>query len=95
VRGGKRKPVDFHTEGLQNVYGAAAAVVVIVLVFCCCDRNNKDECARYLAHPEGMRNVYNIVVGKFEKKRELGRFRLKCEYNIKIDLNEVGCHHST
>jgi hypothetical protein len=52
-------------------------------------------CARYLARPEEMRNVYHVSVGKFQKKRQLGRFRLKGEYNIKIDLYEVGCRHRT
>jgi hypothetical protein len=52
-------------------------------------------CARYLARPEEMRSVYHISVGKFEKKRKAGRFRLKGEYIIKIGLYEVGCHHCT
>jgi hypothetical protein len=30
-------------------------------------------------------------VGKPEGKRPLGRRRLRCEDNIKIDLQEVGC----
>jgi hypothetical protein len=29
--------------------------------------------------------------GKREGKRPLGRSRLRCEANIKIDLQEVGC----
>jgi hypothetical protein len=36
---------------------------------------------------EQVRNVYNIVVGKPEGKRPLGRLRRRWEYNIRIDLN--------
>ena len=31
------------------------------------------------------------MVGKPEGKRPLGRHTLRWEYNIKMDLNEVGC----
>jgi hypothetical protein len=40
-----------------------------------------------IARLKEMRNIDHISVGKFEKKRQLVRFRLKCEYNIKIDLS--------
>jgi len=30
-------------------------------------------------------------VGKPERKRQLGRPRCRCEDNIKVDLQEVGC----
>ena len=30
-------------------------------------------------------------MGKPEGKRPLGRHRHRCEYNIKMDLQEVGC----
>ena len=35
--------------------------------------------------------MYRILVGKPEKKRPLGRPRRRWEYNIKMDLQEVGC----
>jgi hypothetical protein len=35
--------------------------------------------------------VYRVVVGKPEGKRSLGRPRRRCEVNIKMDLQEVGC----
>jgi hypothetical protein len=37
------------------------------------------------------RGVYRILVGKPEGKSPLGRPRLKWEYNIKMDHQEVGC----
>jgi len=37
------------------------------------------------------RGVYRILVGKPEGKRSLVRLRNRCEDNIKMDLQEVGC----
>jgi hypothetical protein len=37
------------------------------------------------------RGVYRVLVGKPEGKRPVGRPRRRWEYNIKIDLQEVGC----
>jgi hypothetical protein len=37
------------------------------------------------------RDVYRVLVGKPEGKRPLGRPRRRWEYNIKVDLQEVGC----
>jgi hypothetical protein len=37
-----------------------------------------------------MRNAYNILVGKLEGKRSLGRYRRGWEDNIRIDLREIG-----
>lgn len=38
-----------------------------------------------------IRNAYNILVGKFEVKRPVGRPRRRWKYrnNIKIDIEEV------
>jgi len=35
--------------------------------------------------------VYRVLVGKPEGRRPLGRPRHRCENNIKMDLQEVGC----
>jgi hypothetical protein len=35
--------------------------------------------------------VHKVLVGKPEGKRPLGRPRRRCEDNIKMDLQEVGC----
>ena len=37
------------------------------------------------------RSVYRGLVGKPEGKRPLGRARHRWEYNIKMDVQEVGC----
>ena len=37
------------------------------------------------------RGVYRVLMGKAEGKRPLGRPRCRWEYNIKMDLQEVGC----
>jgi hypothetical protein len=37
------------------------------------------------------RDVYNILVGKPEGKRPLGRHGRRWEDNMKLDLQEVGC----
>jgi hypothetical protein len=37
-----------------------------------------------------VRGAYNILVGKPEGKRPLGRPRSRWEDNIKIDLGEIG-----
>jgi hypothetical protein len=36
------------------------------------------------------RRVYRVLMGKPEGKRPLGRHRRRWEYNIKMDLKEVG-----
>jgi hypothetical protein len=37
-----------------------------------------------------MRNVYNILVGKPERKRPLGRPRCRWEDHIRMNLREIG-----
>jgi hypothetical protein len=37
-----------------------------------------------------MRNAYNILAGKREGKRPLGRRRRRWEDNIRMDLGEIG-----
>ena len=39
----------------------------------------------------GGKELYRILVGKPEGNRPLGRPKLRWEYIIKIDLQEVGC----
>jgi len=44
----------------------------------------------HVAHMGKSRGVYRVLVGKTEGKRPLGRPRHRWEYNIKMDLQEVG-----
>jgi hypothetical protein len=37
------------------------------------------------------RGVYRVLEGKPERKRPLGRPRFRWEYNIRKDIQEVGC----
>jgi hypothetical protein len=37
------------------------------------------------------RGVYRVLVGKPEGRRPLGRPRRRCEYNVRMELQEVGC----
>jgi len=52
------------------------------------DKNEMDgECSTYV----GKRNVYRVLVGKLREKSPLGRSRHRWEYNVKMDLQELGC----
>ena len=49
---------------------------------------------RWAAHVARMgeeRGTYRVLVGKPEGKRPLGRPRLRCVDNIRMDFQEVGC----
>jgi hypothetical protein len=45
--------------------------------------------AGHVARMGEIRNAYNILVGKPEGKRPLGRHRRSWEYNIRMDLREI------
>ena len=45
----------------------------------------------HVARMGEMRGVYRILLGKTEGKKPFGRPRRRWEYNIKMDLQEVGC----
>jgi len=47
--------------------------------------------AGYVARMGEERGVYRVLVGKPEGRRPLGRSRRRCVYNIRLDLQEVGC----
>jgi hypothetical protein len=46
--------------------------------------------AEYVARMGEVRGAYNILVGKPEGRRPLGRPRRRWEDNIKMDLGEIG-----
>jgi hypothetical protein len=47
--------------------------------------------AGHVAHMGATRDAYRVLVGKSEGKRPLERPKHRCEDNIKVDLQEVGC----
>jgi len=47
--------------------------------------------AGHVARMGERRDLYRVLVGKPEEKRQLGRSRRRWEDNIKMDLQEVGC----
>ena len=72
-----------HNEELNDLYCATNIVRVI-----------KSRRLRRLGHVACMgdgRGVYRVLVGKPEGKRPLGRPWRRWEYNIKMDLQEMGC----
>jgi hypothetical protein len=46
--------------------------------------------AGHVAHIGEGRGAYRVLVGRHEGKRPLGRPRRRWEYNIKMDLREIG-----
>jgi hypothetical protein len=56
-----------------------------------------DLCMRWtglVARMGKWRDICSVLVGKPERKRPLGRPRLRWEDNIKIDLQEVRCDNT-
>jgi hypothetical protein len=71
-----------HNEELHGLYSSPSIVRVI-----------KARRMRWAGHVEGMgemRGAYNILVGRPEGRRPLGRPRHRWEDTIKIDLREIG-----
>jgi len=69
-------------EELYNMYNWPNIVRVI--------KSRNMRWVRNVARMGAMRNAYNILVGKPERKRPLGKPRRRWEYNIRIDLREIG-----
>jgi hypothetical protein len=79
VTGGWRK---LHNEELHGLYSSFSIVRVI-----------KARRMRWVGHVACMgevRGAYNILVGRPEGSRPLGRLRRRWEDNIKMDLREIG-----
>jgi hypothetical protein len=79
VSGGWR---TLHNEELRNLYASQNIIRVIKSRWVKMERDIK-----LMAE---MRNANNILVGKTEEKRPLGRPRRKWDDNIRIDLKEIG-----
>jgi hypothetical protein len=79
VTGGWRK---LHNEELHGLYSSPNIVRVI-----------KARRMRWAGHVERMgevRGAYNMLVGRAEGRRPLGRPRRRWEDNMKMDLREIG-----
>ena len=70
-------------EELNGLYSSPNIVRVI--------KSRRMRWAGHVARMVEERGVYRVLVGKPEGKRPLGRPRLRWVYNIRMDLQEVGC----
>jgi hypothetical protein len=79
VIGGWRK---LHNEELHGLYSSSSIVRVI--------KARRMRWAGHVARMGEVRGAYNILVGKPEGRRPLGRLRRRWEDNIKMDLGKIG-----
>jgi hypothetical protein len=77
--GGWRK---LHNEELHNLYSSPSIIRII--------KSRRMRWAGHVARMGLKRNVYRLLVGKPEGKRQLRRTRRKWIDNIKMDLLEIG-----
>jgi hypothetical protein len=78
VTGGWRK---LHNEELHGLYSSPSIVRVI--------KARRMRWAWYVTRMGDVRGAYNILVGRPEGRRPLGRPRRRWEDNIKMDLMEI------
>jgi hypothetical protein len=69
-------------EELHGLYSSPSIVRVI--------KARRIRWARHVARMEEVRGAYNILVGRPEGRRPLGRSRHRWEDNIEMDLREIG-----
>jgi hypothetical protein len=79
VTGGRRK---LHDEELHGSYSSPSIVRVI--------KPRRMRWAGHVARMGEVRGAYNILVGRSDGRRSLGRPRPRWEDNIKMDLWEIG-----
>jgi hypothetical protein len=79
VTGGWRK---LHNEELHGLYSSPSIVRVI--------KGRRMRWAGHVACMGAVRGACNILVGKPEGRRPLGRPRCRWEGNIKMDLRDIG-----
>ena len=72
-----------HNEELIGLYSSPNIVRVI--------KSRRMRWAGHVARMVEERRAYRVLVGKPEGKRPLGRPRRRWVYNIRMDLQEVGC----
>jgi hypothetical protein len=71
-----------HNEELHGLYSSPSIVRLIKAM--------RMSWAGHVARMGEVRGAYNILVGRPEGRRPLGRLRLRWEDNIKMDLREIG-----
>ena len=86
--GSKRDEVKWewrklHNEELSDLYSSPNIVRVI--------KSRRMRWAGHVARMGEGKNMYRVLVGKPEGKRQLARPRRRWEDNIKMYLQEVGC----
>jgi hypothetical protein len=79
VTGGWRK---LHNEELHGLYSSPSIVRVI--------KARRMRRVRHVARMGEVRCAYNILVGRPQGRRPLGRPRRRWEDNIKMNLGEIG-----
>jgi len=72
-----------HNEELNDLYSSPNIVRVI--------KSRRMRWAGHVARMGQERGLYRFLVGKSEGKRPLGRPRRRWVYNIRMELQEVGC----
>ncbi|KDR13745.1 hypothetical protein L798_12144 [Zootermopsis nevadensis] len=71
-----------HNDELKNLYSSPSIVRVI--------KSRRMRWAGHVERMDGTRGVHQVLVGKPEGKRLLGRPRRRCEDNLRQDLWEIG-----
>jgi hypothetical protein len=71
-----------HNDELHDLYSSPNIIRVI--------KSRRMRWAGHVARMRERRSVYRVLVGRPEGKRSLGRPRRRWEYNIKMDLREIG-----
>jgi hypothetical protein len=71
-----------HNDELHDLYSSPNIVRVI--------KSRRMRWAGHVARMGEGRGAYRVLVGRPEGKRPLGRPRRRWEYNIKMDLGEIG-----
>jgi hypothetical protein len=71
-----------HNEEFSDLYSLPNIVWVV--------KSRRMRCAGHMARMGERRGVHSVLVGKSEGKRPFGRPRRRWEYNLKLDLQEVG-----
>jgi hypothetical protein len=79
VTGGWRR---LHNEELHGLYSSPSIIRVM--------KERRMRWAGHVACMGAVRGAYNILVGRPEGRRQLGRPRRRWEDNIKIVLREIG-----